>query len=730
MFTSINHFTLSALLTSITTLFLGLFVLFRGGTKRKSYFIFTLYTLSISLWSFSVSRFDSTLIDDVLFWGRFLHMGAIFIPIFGLHFILHLLEINKQNKAIIISSYAVGAVFTYFNLFTLKLIKGITYRSNYSFPTPSTLYPAFFLFFVLCTGFCLMKLYFGFKDSKSEIANQRKYLFWGSLIGYTGGLNNFLITANIEIFPLHPFGVYAILIYVAISTYAIIRYRLMDISVAVTRTGVFVAVYTIVLGIPFAVAYFLRLWLIGIFDINWWAIPLSIMAVLATVGPFIYIYFERKAEDRLLKEQKRYQNTLRQASIGMTRIRSLRKLLELIAHIITKTVRISFAAVYLFHEADEEYVLQVCRVKNKMLASKLSAHCALIEWIKNNQAPLLYEEIKRKMIDEKNTDYRLVEEEMRLLGASVILPSLLENKLLGLLVLGNKLSGRMFTPEDLSVFQVLASQAALAIENAQFYEDAKEMQGQIAQAEKMATIGTMADGLSHQINNRFYALSLIAGDTIDTIKMTDASNCSTEIKDMLGQINHALERIQFNVLQGGEVVKGILKYTRKGDEGFEALTMDQVIDGTLAMVQYKVKLADFDLIREYPCDLAKIKGNLVQLEEVFFNFIDNAYDAIVERRSTLKEEGYRGKIIIRAQALDAVMRIEIQDNGMGVKEENAKKLFTPFFTTKVSSRRGTGLGLYVINKIITETHKGKIFIESQHTIGTKFIVELPIAAQT
>ena len=67
----------------------------------------------------------------------------------------------------------------------------------------------------------------------------------------------------------------------------------------------------------------------------------------------------------------------------------------------------------------------------------------------------------------------------------------------------------MYTPEDLDVFQVLATQAALAIENAQFYDEAKEMQAQIAQTEKMATIGTMADGLSHQINNRFYALSLL-----------------------------------------------------------------------------------------------------------------------------------------------------------------------------------------------------------------------------
>ncbi|MFH1867575.1 MAG: HAMP domain-containing sensor histidine kinase, partial [Candidatus Omnitrophota bacterium] len=73
------------------------------------------------------------------------------------------------------------------------------------------------------------------------------------------------------------------------------------------------------------------------------------------------------------------------------------------------------------------------------------------------------------------------------------------------------------------------------------------------------------------------------------------------------------------------------------------------------------------------------------------------------------------------------MEIVIQDNGMGVRDDDKQKLFTPFFTTKTSSRKGTGLGLYVIKKIITDTHKGKITFESEHAVGTRFILELPIA---
>jgi signal transduction histidine kinase len=316
---------------------------------------------------------------------------------------------------------------------------------------------------------------------------------------------------------------------------------------------------------------------------------------------------------------------------------------------------------------------------------------------------------------------------MRLLTANVILPSFLEDKFIGFFVLGEKISGHIYTPDDLNVFQVLASQAALAIENAQFYEEAKQMQDQIAHAEKMATIGTMADGLSHQINNRFYALSLIAGDSIDNIKTTDTSQCSEAIKVMVKNISRALERIQTNVMQGGEVVRGLLKYSREDDIALGALDFNTVLNNTLDMVQYKVKLSDIDIVRDFPADMPKVHGNTVQLQEAFFNFIDNAYDSIVERRTTLKEEGYRGRVAFLAHVKGATLELVIEDNGMGVKDINTEKIFTPFFTTKATSRKGTGLGLYVIKRIITDHHKGKISFESKYKVGTRFILDLPIA---
>jgi signal transduction histidine kinase len=118
----------------------------------------------------------------------------------------------------------------------------------------------------------------------------------------------------------------------------------------------------------------------------------------------------------------------------------------------------------------------------------------------------------------------------------------------------------------------------------------------------------------------------------------------------------------------------------------------------------------------------------VQLTEAFFNFIDNGYDSIVERKTMLKEPNYRGRITFSAHPQEnGMLLITIEDNGMGIKDQDKKKLFTPFFTNKVSSRQGTGLGLYVLRRVIEEFHKGKIWFESEYGQGTKFFLQLPVA---
>lgn len=721
----ISGYSIPPFLGAIFSFSIGAFV-FIKNKKSAIHISFALFCLSLFVWLFGYTIAYSLQNENLaVLFCRIACTGAMFTAPSFYHFTVSLLKLNREKRAVMLS-YIIMLMIVPFSMGSKYFLSG-THKYFWGYYSKAgLLHPVYLIIFfgIFLRGFFLLYSHYRqIKKLSPSEANQTRYVFLAYVIALMGAID-YVPKYGIEFYP---FGFIFGILFVLTVAYSIVRYRLMDIKVALTRASIFVIVYTLVLGIPFAIAGFLGQWLSGIIGESWWIVPLVLMAVLATTGPFLYIYLQRRAEDKLLKEQKRYQDTLKQASVGMTRIRELNRLLKLIVHIVVKTVRLNFASIYIFDKENTLYKLGAVKNKNNALMSEIAVNSSLVVWLLNHREPLVFEEIKRQLQDSPREELEDLKSQMRSVDASVIIPSFIEDKLLAFMVLGDKCSGEIYTQDDLRVFTVLANQAALAIENARFFEEAKEMQEQISQAEKMATIGTMADGLSHQINNRFHALSFISGDALDTIKLTDTSNYTQEQKEVLASLKYSLERIEANVMQGGEVVKGMLRYTRKSEESFSLISLDKIVDASLDMVQYKIKLSQIDIVREYPKDVSTIYGNLTQLQEVFFNFIDNGYDAMMERKDTLKEEGYRGKIrIFTEPSEDGYLKIHVEDNGMGIKQEDFRKMFTPFFTTKVSSRKGTGLGLYVIKKIITSNHRGRINVASTYRQGTKFTIELAV----
>ncbi len=721
-----NFFTSSTLSLAVTSFILTIFLMSSGKTKLHK--IWGLYNLAVTMWG--LGGFLAGFIrnpDLSLFWWRISHLGVIAIPVFLFHGIY--LFCGVKNKIILIFVYLQAFIFIFLIPFGL-FFKGVSIVfSEFYYPILGPVYYVFLAFWILIVFVSQLILFLNYRIASGLRKMQIRYLFFGLIVGFSGGITNFLP----GIFPfVYPFGNLGIIFYNIIIAYAIFKHRLLDVSVVVTRAGIFIAIYSLVLGIPFAMAFAGREQLFLFLGHNWWIAPLVTSTLLGTVGPFIYLYINEKAEDKLLKEQRSYQSILRNASSGMIRIKDLKRLLNVVVHVITKTVKIKYASVYILDKETNNFILQAIRGKsgvNKQIDC-IDVGSPLIWQLSLRKKPIVTEEEVMKLREEaQNQGVVKFVEQLLKLNAALIVPSFVDNKLTGILILGEKDSGKLYSEDDLVVFSVLANQSALAIENAQFYDEVKRTHEQLFQAEKMATIGTMADGLSHQINNRFHALSLIAGDSLDFLKHSDMANFSAEAKEVLAELKSALERIENNVLQGGEVVKGLLKYSRPGDTGFELVSFQDVLNGSIDMVQYKIKLKEIDLIQSIPNDLPRLHGNLTQLQEVFFNLIDNAYDATKERQSTLKEDGYRSRIEISADCVNDSVEISVSDNGMGVKDLDRKKLFTPFFTTKATAKKGTGLGLYVIDKIIA-AHNGKIAIDSIYKTGTRFTITLPLSQKS
>jgi len=722
------NFVIVLWVTVVTTFLLGIFVWSRrrDGLVNRT---FALYCFSISWWSFC--EIFGIVVDKkstALFWTRIEQIGVFFIPTFFVHFMFSLLTI-KNKQLLIKVTYCFSAItallsFTPYMIADSVPISAAPYVKR--FGTPGFAYHFAILFFVVLTVFGLRELYGAYRVSSGSRRNQLRYLFYSTLIGYIGGGANFLLVYNINVPILNPFGTYALPIYIAVVTYAIARYRLMDINLAITRTTVFTIVYALALGLPLFVALSWQQAFERRLGARWWVWLWVACAFLTTIAHYVNLYFQKRAENRLLQEQRRYQMTLRQAAQGMTLIKEMDRLLNLVVHILTRTVRITHAAAYLLDKEAKVYVLRATRGHQTLeVGHTILAASPLIAELFRQRGAIVQEELKLQLQGGGGPAPLVAAEQgMVAIQAAVLVPSFVEEQLIGFLVLGEKRSGKMYSQDDLQVFEVLASQAALAIENAQFYEELQRTQADLFQTAKMATLGQMAGGMSHQINNRFYVLTILAGTMKAALKGIAPEGVSAALQELIARAVTTFEKIEDNAIRGGDIVKTLLRFSRPSRGDQKAISLQEMIETALDVVQYKIRMDELDFSKELPSNLPLVQGNLNQLADSLFNLFSNAYDAINSKKERLNPTGYRGAIQIKGTAVGGTVELTIHDNGIGMTPQEQSQLFVPFFTTKATSEKGTGLGLFIIKRIV-EHHGGQIQVRSIFGEGTTFVITLP-----
>ena len=722
----LNHYAIAPLLTSLSAFVLASFVYFKNR-KSKINRIFALYSLVIAVWSFCQGLlFYAQGPEDramALLWARLLHCSAFFIPTLFLHFILIFLDEIKRRKNALILPYVIS--FSLLPICQTRLfIKDMVPKFSFRYIVdPGPVYSFCLLFFVGYVGYGLYKLFKAYRAFSGIRANQTKYLLWGSLFGYMGGSINFLWVFNIRLYPLNPFGIYTVPLYVFVVAYAIVKHRLMDINVAITRGTVFTAVYAFVLATPLAVGYWGKAYLFNRIGENWWFVPVGLALVLASLGPTVYGFIRRKTEAALFSERQKYQKNLIALAKQMTLTKDLRSLLVLIIRNVTREIGISHARIYVLDKKTEEYVREVHygKERRRQFGDSLSRNAPLIRMLTRGRdiGPLLKEEVISHFEVNEPEHLEEVKKQLRSMGASLLLPAFIGEGLIAFLVLGTKRSKEIYAPDDLDMFKILSGQAALAIENAQFYQELKESQAAMLQAAKLSSIGELAAGFAHQIDNPLAIISCEAELCIRDLKdLLGKENLSEEEKKkILEAIKHRQAAIMEMVQRGAELVQRIEGYAKPSDKDFEATDLSSIIEDALGLAQYQISQGAITVTKDIPGDLPRIKGIGVQLQQAFLNMVINACEAMA---------GKKGELTISARVADenpSNVEIVLADNGRGIPKENLRRIFDIFFTTK--GPQGTGMGLSMAYRIIKD-HNGDIHVNSKVGEGTQFTVFLPI----
>ncbi|MBD3264183.1 MAG: GHKL domain-containing protein [Candidatus Omnitrophica bacterium] len=714
---NISFWALSGLVNGITSTILGIIV-YSKHRRSLPHIMYGLFCLSVAIWSYSYFFWQiSSSRASALFWSRALMGGAIFIPIFYIHHIFALVGLQQAKKKILILGYIFAGIFFILD-FTPFFVKDVNSKLWFSYwPEPGVVFPLFLSVWFWFIVYGLYIIISFLRKATGEEKNQLRYILAASIIGWVGGSTNFPLWFGL---PFPPLGNILVSVYVALVAYAIVKYRLMDIKIAITRASIFVIVYAFVLGTLFIVLYYAQTGLISMYFAVYFAL------IIATAGPIAYRFLQKKADSIIMAQQRRYQQILLQAATGMVTEHNLDKLCRLIVYILKKAVKLSFAAVFIEDKKNNIYTLAAIRGEKdiKPHSVALAEDHPFIYYLKKNKNPFFFEEMPVYI------------KELLILpfGVKLIIPSFAENSLLAFVFLGEKTNAEPYVDEDMNVFKILSRQAALAIENCIFLEESRQTQERIFSAEKLASIGGMADGVAHQIKNRLNQFSVVSGELKYEVKDFISRHKELIEKDPgLQQTCEYLSKIADslidNVKKTDGIIKGILDFARVEEKEtfFSDFSFKEIVDLSKELLMIKHETSHIPLKTDFkPEDT--LFGIKSQLTEVIYNMLDNSFEAVQQKKVYLRQQGNTGfepLIELRFKKTPSRYIIEISDNGLGIKEEDKHKIFAPFFTTKSSYKSGTGIGVYVVKRIIEENHHGRIWFTSSYLRGTEFFIELP-----
>ncbi|MGE4440935.1 MAG: PAS domain S-box protein [Desulfomicrobium sp.] len=294
--------------------------------------------------------------------------------------------------------------------------------------------------------------------------------------------------------------------------------------------------------------------------------------------------------------------------------------------------------------------------------------------------------------------------------------------------------------EDVTIYPLITNGVEGAVIRIDDVTDKVRIEEVLIQSEKMLSVGGLAAGMAHEINN---PLASIMGnaqvmETRLLMPLPQNAKAAREAGMTLEALHCYLEKrgipkmlasLRSSGAQAAQIVSNMLSFSRKSEPVLVPECITDILDKTLdlANTDYDLKKNyDFKkirIVREYEDDLPKIHGSASKLQQVFLNLLRNGAEAMGEKNYP---ESQFPRFILRAKRNAPWVRIELEDNGPGLEETVRKRIFEPFFTTKTVGK-GTGLGLSVSYFIITEEHAGMMSVQTACGEWTRFVIDLPVA---
>jgi len=715
-------FSLTGLFITLTASVLLIFLLIFGRTKLHR--IWTLFNFSVFTWGigcFLAGKSSSPW--EALFGWRIAISGGLFIGLFFYHTIYVFTEIKKKKTLIII--YIQAILFFLLTIFTETTLSGwhLMFKSLY-YPSSTIPYLIMISSWTIVVLIGYRELIAFLKKAKGTRHIKARYFLIAFLPGFIGGGPTLLPALGINIYPYANFGV---ALYAIIGTYAILRYRLVDIDEAVALTIVFTMICIPILAIPFILGYITKSWIL--------------CGVVATTLAPTALYLYNRAKGRVLTERLAFQEAVTSIAEDIKHVRTLDELVKILANQIQKRLKLSYVGLYLSNQGSGQYALKGSEAHKSYKDAPgdenfLTKDKAVIKLLMKEKEPILRDEIALRFYNTDPGTVKEAEMEMQSIGAALTMPIFYEEngnqELMAIVALGERLSYKPYGENEIKTLKSLSNHIALAIKNAEYIEETKRIHAQLLQVQKrqqqsdhMLSLAYMVTNLSHELRNPLNIIKGAAINTLDSIEF--------ELKDLppgekyeklFSYIKGSLADIEHTTTKSTDMLNAILNTLRIDKDKFTDLDIKDVINDSIKRASIEIKGTKIKLKNNIPDGFTKVKGDHTTLELMSFNLIHNAVQAMLRSNKGDKVE-------LIAKDLPDRVQIEFSDNGPGIAQKDIERIFEPFYTTKgnlfkyeTGQSKGVGLGLMIAYQVVT-AHGGIIYVKSKEGEGASFFVELP-----
>ncbi|MDD5475514.1 MAG: ATP-binding protein [Syntrophales bacterium] len=596
--------------------------------------------------------------------------------------------------------------------------------------------PLFHLFLALAAAvviYCLFLFLKGIHNAGSNHRRNRlKYIFFGFGVGTLLFSLNAVPASGIALYPPGHFTFIPALV----LAYGVLKHDLLDIKTAL-GTGIFYLFFAGTVTLLYIVIiYALSHYLKDFPGIS----PLVLAPVLAIPVFFIFDPLRKKIEHLMeryfFRGSHNYRLMLKELSGKLTSLLRLEEIGNYLADSIYTTLNPSAVSLWVFNRATEELELEKTRghftVDLPLIRKNIIQPLKLL--FRDTQSPLsIFSLTAGNMADDVKSKLGLFFESSRI---SLIFPILFKDNLSGVMLVGEKKSGDLYSSEDIELLATIANQAAVAVTNARSLEELEKMnqllekkvaertehltklieekertRQQLIRSESLAAIGQLVAGTAHELNNPLTGASSLLELSLETLSESEYHR--ERYADVLDDLAFSLKELK----RAGAIIRSLLSLSRQTDELMEPVDINLVLQDALRILHSSRRNANAEIVVDFDAHAPAIEGNFAHLGQAFINIIKNAMQS-------LPAHGGIVNLISRYNSDRDCILVECRDNGCGIAAHQIGEVCKPFMTTKAVGE-GTGLGMYITHEII-RGHEGLLHIESSLEKGTRVKVEIPV----